>query len=385
MKSVSSRDFGEVLQSRKRPRVEDGRGPYYRDTTAIIHSSPFRRLKHKTQVFFAPSNDHICTRMEHVLHVASIASAICRQLGLDSEMAWAIGMGHDLGHTPFGHVGERIISKLSEERGLGRFEHEVNSLRVVDFLSNGGRGLNLTYAVRDGIVCHNGESLRMRIHPTGCVRDLDAVTEREGLIPATFEGAVVRFSDSIAYLGRDWEDAYRLGILKDRELPDIVKERLGTTNSEIINTLVSDIVNGASEENGIGFSPEIFEAVEAFSDFNYRYIYRSDILNGYTRYFTRLLKLIMEYLEDLYQSYHLDESGYMAEHNMLAAGFYNHAAGMYSAYMEHEGSDRRMVMDYVAGMTDNFSLDCANEILKPEHLNEEIEHSVTGRWFDVYR
>ena len=373
----------EAFRSRKKPRTEDGRGPYYRDTTAIIHSSPFRRLKHKTQVFFAPSNDHICTRMEHVLHVASIASAICRPLGLDTEIAWAIGMGHDLGHTPFGHVGERIISGMSEERGLGRFEHEVNSLRVVDFLSNGGDGLNLTYAVRDGIVCHNGESLSMRIHPTGQIRDLEAVTSREGLIPATYEGAVVRFSDTIAYLGRDWEDAYRLGILKGRELPDIVKERLGTTNGRIINTLVSDIVSNASEEDGIGFSPEIFEAVEAFSEFNYRYIYRSEILNGYTRYFTRLLRLIADYLEDLYDSHHLDENGYMAEHNMLAAGFFNHVKGMYPKYIEREGSDRRMVMDYIAGMTDNFCLDCANEILKPDHLNEEIEHSVTGRWFDA--
>ena len=130
-------------------------------------------------------------------------------------------------------------------------------------------------------------------------------------------------------------------------------------------------------------APEIFEAVEAFSEFNYRYIYRSEILNGYTRYFTRLLHLIADYLEDLYQSYHLDENGYMAEHNMLAAGFYNHAQQMYPKYMEHEGSDKRMIMDYIAGMTDNFCLDCANEILKPDHLNEEIEHSATGRWFDA--
>ena len=382
-----NRDSGleDALRGRQRPRREDGRGPYYRDTTAIIHSSPFRRLKHKTQVFFAPSNDHICTRMEHVLHVASIASSICRTLGLDTEMAWAIGMGHDLGHTPFGHVGERIISRMAEERGLGKFEHEVNSLRVVDFLANGGNGLNLTYAVRDGIVCHNGESLNMKIRPTCAIRGLDAITGREGLVPATAEAAVVRFSDTIAYLGRDWEDAYRLGILRGRELPEIVRERLGSTNGSIISTLVDDIIAGASDEDGIGFSPYIFEAVEAFSAFNYAYIYRSDILNGYTRYFTRLLHLIADYLEDLYQSFHLDEAGYMAEHNMLAAGFYNHISGMYPKYMEREGTDRRMIIDYIAGMTDNFCLDCANEILKPEHLNEEIEQSVTGRWFDAAR
>ena len=374
---------GIVLEKRERPRSEDIRGAYYRDTTAIIHSSPFRRLKHKTQVFFAPSNDHICTRMEHVLHVASIASTICRPLGLDTELAWAIGVGHDLGHTPFGHVGERIIDKLSLERGITTFHHEVNSLRVIDFLSRDGRGLNLTYAVRDGIVCHNGESLRKRLIPTFQERDLSAIEKRDGLIPATYEGCVVRFSDSIAYLGRDYEDAWRLGILKGKELPKIVVERLGNTNSEIINTLVNDIISGANDDEGIGFSDDIFEAVAEFSKFNYENIYRSEILNGYTRYFTRLLRLIVNYLEDLYDTFKLDEKGYSDEHNMLAAGFYNHIKDMYPKYMEREGSDKRMILDYVAGMTDNFALDCANEILKPEHLNEEIDKSLTGKWFDA--
>ena len=371
------------LKERKRERKEDVRGSYYRDTTAIIHSSAFRRLKHKTQVFFAPSNDHICTRMEHVLHVASIASTICRPLGLDTELAWAIGMGHDLGHTPFGHVGERIISKLSKERGFGEFEHEINSLRVVDFLSNNGSGLNLTYAVRDGIVCHNGEDIRKRIVPTYEIKDLDAIESRKGLIPSTFEGAVVRFSDSIAYLGRDYEDAKRLGILKGLSLPDIVKERLGESNGSIINTLVNDLIDGASVEKGIGFSDEIFEAVSAFSDFNYKYIYRSEILNGYTRYFTRLINLIVNYLEEIYSTYGLDEKGYLSEKNMLAAGFYNHIRDMQPIYIQKEGNDSRMIIDYVAGMTDNFCLDCANEILKPEHLNDEIEMSQTGKWFDA--
>ncbi len=372
-----------ALKERRKNRTEDVRGAYYRDTTAIIHSSAFRRLKHKTQVFFAPSNDHICTRMEHVLHVASIASTICRPLGLDNELAWAIGMGHDLGHTPFGHVGERIISKLSEERGIGPFEHEVNSLRVVDFLSSNGKGLNLTYAVRDGIVSHNGEELRKRIHPTYAIKDLSSISSRKGLIPATFEGAVVRFSDTIAYLGRDYEDAKRLGILKGIELPEIVKQRLGESNSKIIDTLVNDLIKGASVENGIGFSDDIFEAVSAFSEFNYKYIYKSEILNGYTRYFTRLINLIVNYLEEIYSSYGLDEKGYLSEKNMLAAGFYNHISDMYPKYIEKEGSDKRMILDYVAGMTDNFCLDCANEILKPEHLNDEIEMSQTGKWFDA--
>ena len=373
------------MMERERPREEDIRGSYYRDTTAIIHSSPFRRLKHKTQVFYAPSNDHICTRMEHVLHVASIASTICRPLGLDTELAWAIGMGHDLGHTPFGHTGERIISSLSVERGLPPFEHEINSLRAVDFLSNNGSGLNLTYAVRDGIVSHNGESLNKRIIPTFKKKDMKSLASRSGLIPATYEGVVVRFSDTIAYLGRDFEDASRLGIVNSDDLPEIVKNRLGTTNSKIITALVNDLIQGADEDNGIGFSDYVFEAVESFSEFNYQKIYRSKIMNGYTEYFSRLINLIIDYLEKLYSSFGLEEEGYLEERNMLAAGFYSHMKEMYPVYMEKEGSDRRMIMDYVAGMTDNFCLDCANEILKPEHLNDEINLSQTGKWFDVRR
>lgn len=373
----------EVLKKRERERTEDIRGAFYRDTTAIIHSAPFRRLKHKTQVFFAPSNDHICTRMEHVLHVASIASAICRPLELDTELAWAIGVGHDLGHTPFGHVGENVISELSMERGLGEFQHEVNSLRVVDFIAGHGNGLNLTYAVRDGIVSHNGEALRLRIKPTFELKDFSKITSRKGLLPATYEGAVVRFSDSIAYLGRDFEDASRLGILKDKPLPEIVRERLGSTNGEIINALVNDIIESASIEEGIGFSPEIFEAVQEFSTFNYENIYKSDILMGYTRYVSRLIRLVLNYLEEIYSSYGLDRKGYDSEHNMLASGFYNHIVEMQPIYMEKEGSDRRLVMDYVTGMTDNFTLDAAHEILVPDHLNEEIENSRTGKWFDV--
>ena len=370
---------------RERPREEDIRGSYYRDTTAIIHSSPFRRLKHKTQVFYAPSNDHICTRMEHVLHVASIASTICRPLGLDTELAWAIGMGHDLGHTPFGHTGEKILSSLSVERGLLPFEHEINSLRAVDFLSNNGSGLNLTYAVRDGIVSHNGESLNKRIIPTFKKKDMKSLASRSGLIPATYEGVVVRFSDTIAYLGRDFEDASRLGIVNSDDLPEIVKNRLGTTNSKIITALVNDLIQGADEEKGIGFSDYVFEAVESFSEFNYQKIYRSKIMNGYTEYFSRLINLIIDYLEKLYSSFGLEEEGYLEERNMLAAGFYSHMKEMYPVYMEKEGSDKRMIMDYVAGMTDNFCLDCANEILKPEHLNDEINQSQTGKWFDVRR
>lgn len=374
----------EELEKRQRERKEDIRGSFFRDTTAIIHSSAFRRLKHKTQVFYAPSNDHICTRMEHVLHVASIASTICRPLGLDSELAWAIGMGHDLGHTPFGHTGERIISSFMEKEGLAPFEHEVNSLRVVDFLASNGSGLNLTYAVRDGIVSHNGEKLTRKMEPTFVIKDLEKITSRHGLVPTTYEGVIVRFSDSIAYLGRDYEDALRLGIIRSDDIPDIVKDRLGINNSQIINALICDLIDNSSS-SGIGFSERIFEAVTAFSQFNYEYIYRSKILEGYTRYFYRLLSLIKNYLESIYYEFRLEEKKYKDEHNMLSAGFYNHVKDMRDVYIEKEGSDKRLILDYLAGMTDNFALDSANEILKPEHLNEEIDLSQTGKWFDLKR
>ena len=372
-----------VLENRKYPRTSDVRGEYYRDTTAIIHSSPFRRLKHKTQVFFAPSNDHICTRMEHVLHVASIATAVCRGLNLDTELAWAIGIGHDLGHTPFGHVGEHILSAIMEEKGFSGFEHELNSLRVIDFLTEHGRGLNLTYAVRDGIACHNGESFEQRLMPTGIKKDLSAMKSRSVAIPATWEAAVVRFSDQAAYLGRDYEDACRLSIIDPATIPPIVVERLGKTNASIINTLVNDLIDSSSPEMGIAFSDPIFEAVLAMKEFNYRSIYLSPLLQGYSNYFSRLLRLVVDYLQGLLDSYGLEEQPYLEEKNMLAAGFYLHVKEMQTAYLEHDGNLDRLVFDYVAGMSDNFCLDCANEILIPDHLNERIEHSITGKWFDV--
>lgn len=372
-----------LLKKRKREKTEDVRGPYYRDTTAIIHSSPFRRLKHKTQVFFAPSNDHICTRMEHCLHVSSIASTICKGLGLDSEIAWAIGMGHDLGHTPFGHTGEKILSAKMQEAGFFPFEHEVNSLRVVDFLTSHGKGLNLTYAVRDGIACHNGEQLVQSIMPTFAVRDLDQITSRKGLIPATYEGAVVRFSDTIAYLGRDFEDACRLGIITEEQLPQKVSRMLGKRNADIIDTLVSDVIEHSNEKVGISFSDEVFPAVQEMISFNYRSIYKSPMLEGYERYFNRLFTLILDYLNFLLGTYGNREELYVQEKNMLAMGFYHHLMDMHEAYEERDGNASRLIYDYVAGMSDNFCLDCANEILKPEHLNDSIEHSLTGKWFDA--
>lgn len=371
------------LKKRMHERETDIRSEYYRDTTAIIHSSPFRRLKHKTQVFFAPSNDHICTRIEHVLHVASIASAICRGLNLDTELAWAIGMGHDLGHTPFGHVGEHIISQLMTQAGLDKFEHEVNSLRVVDFLAEHGKGLNLTYAVRDGIVSHCGEQFCQNLEPDFAVKDFSSITSRKQLIPSTWEGVVVRFSDIIAYLGRDFEDAQRLSIVSEEELPAVVVRHLGNTNGQIINSLVNDMIDCSIKTGKIGFSDSVFEAVLAMKKFNYEHIYKSPILDGYEKYFSRLIRLIVSYLQELFDTWGFETQEYFVERNMLAAGFSQYVHDMKEPYLVYDGNYDRLVFDYVSGMSDNFCLDCANEILKPEHLNDYIEGSLTGKWFDA--
>jgi dGTPase len=372
-----------VLENRVKVRTKDIRSSYYRDTTAIIHSSAFRRLKHKTQVFYAPSNDHICTRMEHCLHVASIASTVCRGLNLDSELAWAIGMGHDLGHTPFGHLGESILSELMVSDGFEPFEHEIHSLRVVDFLSRKGSGLNLTYAVRDGIVSHCGESLQKSLKPSSIIKDLSNITSKKNLIPSTYEATVVRFCDTIAYVGRDWEDACRLKLIEKDDLPSEVKEILGSENGRIIDTLVTDLIQSSNSEFGISFSDDIFHALSILRDYNYENIYKSPMLHGYRKYFTRLLTLIANYLKSLYDSNGCSYELYEDEKNMLALGFGSHVQEMESKYIEREGNSKRLIYDYIAGMSDNFALDCASEILIPEHLNEHLEASLTGKWFDA--
>ncbi len=325
-----------------------------------------------------------------MLHVATIAATIAKPLGLDTDLTWAIGLGHDLGHTPFGHVGEVIANKMSNELGFGNFEHECNSLRIVSFLADQGKGLNLTYAVRDGIVCHCGEAFLPQIMPTFKVKDLDSITTRRGLMPTTFEAAIVRFSDNIAYLGRDLEDAERLGLLRDAPALDKeITQVLGAKNSEIINTLVLDMISSSSQDKGICLSDEKFEAAKALMGYNYKVIYKSEILKKYNEYYSRLLYLIKDYLYSLFQKYGFENrEGYMNERNMLSYGFFKFLTEMRGPYLEHdkiEGEEcaKRAILDYIAGMTDNFALDCVSEILTPSHLNHEIDEKMTGRWFDI--
>ena len=357
------------LTRRRISRDRDLRSYYFRDTTAIIHSYPFRRLKHKTQVFFSPHNDHICTRIEHVMHVASIAATICRALDLDADLAWAIGLGHDLGHTPFGHVGETILSRLMEEQG--GFKHEIYSLRVVDYLANYGKGLNLTYAVRDGILNHCGEKFEQSIVPDFEIKDLGSIKTRE-FYPSTWEGTVVRVSDKIAYMGRDLEDALQLKIVKKDEIPDEIRKTLGSSNSGIINSMVNDLISTSLEIGRIGFSDDVFAAMIRLKDFNYQRIYKNPLLSSYHQYFDRILKTLHDYLSDLFERAGEDQSIYRAEKNFLAARFGDYYRKMKDFYEEVDGGTQNVVFDYLAGMTDDYAISCVNEIMVPRKFEYQF-------------
>ena len=346
------------------------RGDYFRDQTEIIHSTAFRRLKHKTQVFFSPENDHVCTRIEHVLHVATIASSICKGLNLcgwelDIELATAIGMGHDLGHAPFGHTGESILNKLLDNE---RFCHEMHSYRIVEKLSRNGNGMNLTYAVKDGIINHNGEKFEQFLGPSKILYNLEDINERK-YIPTTIEGCIVRFSDKIAYMGRDVEDAKIAGIINDSDLPEQVKKTLGSTNARIIDVLVTDVIEWSNANGKIGFSPQIFEVVAELKKFNYQKIYNAPIMMEYNQKGEQIIKIVFEFLLDVITKYDDDFEKYFADQLQLVQHFGYFLQNVKDRHVLENCSNKRKVSDFIAGMTDNFILNAVNQIIFPKPIN----------------
>ena len=361
----------KVLQHRTTARMRediDPRGSYFRDVTAIMHSTPFRRLKHKTQVFFAPANDHICTRLEHVLHVSSIAVTICKALNLDTDMAWAIGLGHDLGHTPFGHLGETVLTKLTKKYfNIDHpFQHELHSLRVIDILSK----LNLTYAVRDGIVTHCGEKFEKEISPTHTIEDISSYTDKAHY-PATFEGTIVRVSDKIAYLGRDYEDAVTLGVIDRDSLPLPILQALhGSENTNIINSLALDVITQAKEHGTIGFSEEVYEAFLLLKNYNYECIYKSTQLEKQGEKFEKILGIIYEHLFTALENNNDDMIAYKKSESSLIQHFGQHLNDFFTVYQLSDKNNlayhhMQALTDYIAGMTDNYAISVAKDILFP--------------------
>jgi len=351
-----------LYHSRVQPRRPDIRGDYFRDQTAIIHSSPFRRLKHKTQVFFSPKNDHICTRIEHVLHVSTIATTICKGLELDVELAQAIALGHDLGHAPFGHIGEHVLNQLMQP--VGGFIHEVHGLRVVDKITRDGRGLNLTYAVRDGIVSHCGEQFQKSIAPQNEEKNLACITARQ-TAPLTYEACVVRVADKIAYLGRDIEDAITAGLIRPKDVPDAVRKSLGKTNGEIIDTLVMDIIRTSLQTDAISFSEEKFDLICQLKDFNYQRIYNHEQILKSDASIHALIEVLYEHLIAQFNQYGNDILEYKKSTNQVDRDF-GIFFGKRTALYQEEPHQERCVSDFVAGMTDSYALESANELLFPK-------------------
>lgn len=372
----------EELQKRKVFREVDIRGCYYRDQTAILHSKPFRRLKHKTQVFFNPKDDHICTRMEHVLHVATISTTICRGLNsqkeygwqLNEDLAYAISLGHDLGHTPFGHAGEAALARYLG--GPGKFIHEINSYRVVEKLVEKGQGLNLTYAVKDGIICHNGEKFERTITPEFKVKDLDKINSRS-FLPSTYEGAIVRFSDKIAYLGRDIEDAIVAGFINLHDIPEPIRTKIGVSNSNIINYLVNDLVANSTEE-AIAMSEEAHALMLTLQRFNYQNIYLHEHQREIEKSCDRIISQLFEYLFNVQKHFDWEQGDYTLKSKLVVESYFiDYLKTMRHFYLNEANEKgyspdemgKQIAADYISGMTDRFTLECVSEITLPPATN----------------
>ncbi len=356
----------EVYLKRTREKETPIRGHYFRDQTAIIHSMPFRRLKHKTQVFFAPENDHVCTRIEHVMHVATIAKSICLGLNqydwnLDTDMAFAIGLGHDLGHAPFGHEGEYFLNKRLG--GGNSFIHEVNSFRIVEYLANNGKGLNLTYGVKDGIISHNGESFEQYLVSDNVVKDLDSIHNRK-VKPSSYEGCITRFSDKIAYLGRDVEDGITAKFIKRKDIPEQVRKFLGESNSQIIDALVHDVINNSKSGNKLGFSDELFEVIKKLKNFNYEHIYHNPKKDRNRIVAGKIIYALFDYLLILFEKYERDYDGYRKQELKFEKDFGTYLESMHDFYLTEENPEI-IVTDFIAGMTDSYAMNCMAQISFP--------------------
>ena len=357
-------------QSRGRTLPEkdgDIRNCFERDMGRIIYSQAFRRLKHKTQVFFNPSNDHICSRLEHVIYVDYIASTIGNALNLNVDLIRAIALGHDVGHTPFGHSGERILNKkLKEIDSKLYFEHESNGLRVLDIIEkhNGNNGLNLTFEVRDGIISHCGEVYSERkLEPCRDKTEEDIsylIPKKDRKGPATLEGCVVRFADKIAYVGRDIEDALRTGVIAGEFDIPAVADVMGSSNSEIINFLVQDIIENSMDKGCIMMSDHAGDALEHTLNDNVDKIYTTQKVKTYEKYCDVMLEGLFDAFYEAVQNINKAADSKSSAIRKFAEFVYNHP----DFRAQNNTPLPVYVSDYIAGMTDSFAVSCFNEIYK---------------------
>ncbi len=292
------------------------RTPFQRDRDRVVHAKAFRRLKHKTQVFIAPEGDHYRTRLTHTIETCCIARTVARALGLNEDLTEAIGLGHDLGHPPFGHIGEEALDEALRARGATGFKHNRHSLRVVDVLERDGRGLNLTEAVRDGILNHTGSDR-----------------------PATLEGRVVRLVDRVAYINHDIDDALRAGILADGDLPAAQIELLGPTGAARIDTLVRDIVATSLERGDVAQSDQVGGAMLRLRKFMFERVYLGPEARSEHDRVRRTLSGLFEH--------YLDDPALVADGAV-------------------EADELQRATDYIAGMTDRFAIATFKRLALPE-------------------
>ena len=317
-KALLSPFAAQAASSRGRDRQEsdcETRTVFQRDRDRIVHAKAFRRLQGKTQVYIAPEGDHFTTRLTHTLAVAQIARTIARALQLNEDLTEAIALGHDLGHTPFGHIGERSMDQLMS----GGFHHNEQSRRVVEVLENEGKGLNLTLEVRDGILCHSGPKL-----------------------PATLEGDCVRRADRIAYLNHDLLDALRSGVLKPFELPVDCLNVLGHSHSQRINTMITDIVRESEGKPALSMSPRVQSAMDGLREFMFEHVYRDSWRTAEEARCDHVIRSLFHYL--------CDHPGEMPQEFMVIA--------------YREGIERG-VCDYLSGMTDRYAIRLFQQLFVP--------------------
>lgn len=369
-------------------RESDMRSDFERDYTRIIHCNAYKRLKHKTQVFFSPEDDHICTRIEHTTHVESISYTIAKHLGLNTELTKAIASAHDLGHSPFGHQGEKVLSEISA-RDIGeRFWHEKNGLEYVDkieLLENhfkDRQNLNLTYAIRDGIISHCGEIDENKLKPREEYIDLYDYIRPNQYAPYTWEACVVKIADKISYLGRDIEDAITLGIL-DEKLEDLYKllnhnSQEVINNTVIINKLVCDLCENSSLENGLCFSEQAFNMLNDIKKYNYNNIYFDERISPSNRYFKLVLNEIYETLKKTYNGEKtLENINKMKKVYPKLFSSFKDWISNYWNLGRYPNSKNEIIFDinnakdyfkaiiyYISGMTDNFAIEIYNEIIR---------------------
>ncbi len=332
------------------------------DTDRILHSLAYSRYIDKTQVFYLIKNDHITHRVLHVQLVSKIARTVGRLLRLNEDLIEAIALAHDIGHTPFGHDGERFLSEICRAHGLGYFSHNVQGVRFLDRIERKGKGWNLTLQVLDGILCHDGEVHSPALHPRPgkSFSDLEEEVgerERDPAVenrPMTLEGCVVRMADTISYVGRDIEDAIRLGIISRSDMPRHCREVLGETNGTIVYTLVEDLVAGSLDSPHLSFSTEVAEALRTLKEFNHCYIYTNEKVKRQTSKIRLMFELLFEkYLSDLEQN---------KEESDIQRAFLQ---GMSQEYA-HGARAPEIVRDFIAGMTDEYFLDQCHKHLIPQ-------------------